>query len=390
MVFRISRKFNYSTIFNIKKDFYSILEVPHSASELEIKQSYFKLAKKYHPDINKSPDAQKKFAEISLAYKTLGNRNKKKNYDNTGMNADEQERVQSSGFDAGDFEFNPFKGFAGNPGLDNFQNVFYDFEDFEETENIEDKENNILVSIYLTFNDSIKGYRKQVNFETKRKCLVCKGSGIKLENNPCLCGECGGRGNILRRRGAISIQSKCSKCRGTGFLIKSYCVPCNGTGYSYTNTLETVRIPPGVVHGQSLRLANKGHQSEKGSWGDLIVKVNVEPHPSFRRIGQDIHSDVFLTASQAALGTVLEIQTLYGNTKVNIDPGTTSGQQKKIPFQGMPYSSPYQTKKGDHIVTMNVKIQKKITDNIKKSYQKLEEEEEKCNHPLFSQFKMFC
>ena len=380
-----------------KKDFYSILGVSRSASESEIKKAYFGLAKKYHPDVNKDPSAKNKFAEINTAYETLGDADKKKNYDATGMTGDEQDQAKNAGFDAENFAgFNPFgSGFSGgSAGFGNFQDIFSEFEEFFSTgrkEKVNYKGEDITISLEISFLDAVKGAQKQVGIERKGVCGTCKGTKVKPGTSPSKCTNCGGRGVVFFQRGPMSIQTVCTKCKGTGTVIKAYCTSCKGAGFAYTEVAENVNIPAGVNHGQSLRMANKGHFSEGGGpQGDLLIKVNVAPHPIFKREGQDIHSDISITVAQAALGTSIEVETLYGGSKLTIEPGTNSGEQKKILGQGIPYLPPNQNKKGDHVVTFKVKIPKDLTEKQKKLYQDLAAEEgSNMTEGIFSKFKSF-
>ena len=396
MFCRVLRGFQSSKVLYSKKDYYSVLGVPRSASESEIKKAYFSLAKQYHPDVNKDPSAKNKFSEISNAYETLGDPNKKKTYDATGMTGDEQDQAKSAGFDANDFGgFNPFSGFSSNSGgFNNFQDIFSEFEEFFGTskkEKTQYKGEDITISLEIPFLESIKGTQKQVLIDRKGACSTCKGSKVKPGTSPIKCTSCGGRGFIFFQRGPMSVQSVCSKCRGSGSIIKSYCTPCKGSGYSFTESMENVNIPPGVNHGQSLRMATKGHQSEgNGPNGDLIIKVHVKPHALFKREGQDIHSDYFLSPPQAILGTVIEVETLFGNFKVEVNPGTNSGDVKKILLQGVPFFPPNSHKKGDHVVNFKIRIPKTLTLTQKKLYQELANEEgSNTNDGIFSKFKSF-
>jgi molecular chaperone DnaJ len=395
MFSRLVRGFKNSSILLAKKDYYAILGVSQSASESEIKKAYFSLAKQYHPDVNKDPSAKNKFAEISTAYETLGDSEKRKTYDATGMTGDEQDQAKNAGFDASGFSgFNPFGGFSSGAGFGSFQDIFSEFEDFfgqGKKEKVNYKGEDITISLEISFLDAVKGAQKQVNLERKGICTTCKGTKVKPGTSPSKCTNCGGRGTIFFQRGPMSIQTVCTKCKGTGTVIKAYCTPCKGAGYSYSDYMETVNIPAGVNHGQSLRMANKGHQSEGGGpQGDLIIKVNVASHPVFKREGQDIHSDVVLNVPQAALGTVIELETLYGTVKLNVEPGTNSGDQKKIPLHGVPYLPPNQNKKGDHIATFKVKIPKNLTEHQKKLYKELATEEGAGpEESIFTKFKTF-
>lgn len=396
MFFRALRGFRSSGILLSKKDYYSILGVSHSASEPEIKKAYFSLAKKYHPDVNKDPDAKTKFSEINLAYETLGDPEKRKTYDSTGMTADEQDQAKNAGFDAGSFGgFNPFGGgFSSSGGFGNFQDIFSEFEDFFGTgrkEKVNYKGEDITISLEISFLEAVKGTQKQVELDRKGLCTTCKGTKVKPGTSPSKCANCGGRGVVFFQRGPMSIQTVCTKCKGTGVVIKAYCTPCKGVGYAYSEYTETVNIPAGVNNGQSLRMANKGHHSEgEGPQGDLLIKVSIAPHPIFKREGQDIHSDVLITVPQAALGSVVEIETLYGNVKLTVEPGTNSGEQKKLVNQGVPFLPPNQNKKGDHVATFKIVIPKTLTEKQKKLYQELAKDEgNNTADTVFSKFKTF-
>jgi molecular chaperone DnaJ len=395
MFHRLIRGFRSSALLLAKKDYYSILGVSRSASEPDIKKAYFALAKKYHPDVNKDPDAKNKFAEINVAYETLGDSEKRRTYDATGMTGDEQDQAKNAGFDASDFSgFNPFNNGFSSGGFGNFQDIFSEFEEFFGTsrkEKVHYKGEDISISLEIPFMDAVKGAQRKVSIERKGVCGTCKGTKVKPGTSPSKCSNCGGRGVVFFQRGPMSIQTVCTKCKGTGTIIKAHCVPCKGSGFAYTETTETVNIPAGVNNGQSLRMANKGHQSEGGGpQGDLLIKVNITPHKVFRREGQDLLSEVVVTVSQAALGTSVEVETLNGNMKLNVEPGTNSGDQKRLSGLGVPFLPPNHGKKGDHIVTFQVRVPKGLTEKQRKLYEELAKEEGSVsNDGIFNKIKSF-
>ena len=395
MFSRALRGFRSSGISLSKKDFYNILGVTKSASESEIKKAYFALAKKYHPDVNKEPDAKNKFAEISQAYETLGNAEKRRMYDDTGMTGDEQDQAKNAGFDPEGFGgFNPFGGFSGGgAGFGNFQDIFSEFEEFfsgGKREKVNFKGEDVNLSLEISFMDSIKGVKKEVTLERKSQCGTCKGSKVKPGTSPTKCSNCGGRGVVFFQRGPMSIQTVCTKCKGSGSMIKSPCTPCKGTGYSYIEVSETVNIPAGVTNGQNLRMANKGHSAEgSGPQGDLLIKVNVSPHPVFKREGNDVVSEINIEIPQAVLGGTVEAETAYGQVKVNVEPGTSPGDKFKVAGQGVPHLPPNHHKKGDHIFTFKIKVPKTLNDKQRKLYQQLAEEEDSKSEGIFSRFKTF-
>ena len=392
MLCRLLRGFRCSGILLAKKDFYSVLGVSRSASEQEIKKAFYSLAKQYHPDVNKDPSAKGKFAEINTAYETLSDPDKKRNYDATGVTGDQQDQAKNAGFDADPFRgtgggagagdgFNPFGGFSsgGGAGFGNFQDIFSEFEELFGTgnrEKVKFKGEDISITLEISFIEAVKGTQKRIAIERKEVCSTCKGTKVKPGTSPSKCVQCGGRGVVFFQQGPMSIQTICTKCKGAGMVITSYCTPCKGAGYVYSEQYETVSVPAGVTNGQSLRMANKGHEPEgRGPQGDLLIKIQIAAHPVFRREAQDIHSDVNISAAQAALGSVVEVETLDGPVKVNIEAGTNSGEQKKLIDRGIPHLPPNQKRKGDHVITFRVKIPKNLTETQRKLYQELAEEE---------------
>jgi molecular chaperone DnaJ len=395
MFLRALRGFRSSAVSLAKKDFYSILGVSKSSSESDIKKAYFALAKKYHPDVNKEPEAKNKFAEISTAYETLGNPEKRRLYDDTGMTGDEQDQAKNSGFDPENFGgFNPFGGFSGG-GFSNFQDIFNNFEDFfgggtGKKEKVNYKGEDISLTLEIPFMDSVKGVKKQVSLERKSQCSTCKGTKIKPGTTPTKCTNCGGRGVVFLQRGPMSIQTICTKCKGNGSVVKNPCSPCKGTGNVYVEVSETVNIPAGVTNGQSLRMASKGHFSESsGPQGDLLIKVQVTAHPVFKREGNDILSDIQIEIPQAVLGGVVEAETAFEKVKVVVEPGTSPGDKFRINGQGAPLLPPNHHKKGDHVFTFKIKVPKSLSDKQKKLYQQLASEDDEQSEGIFSKFKTF-
>ena len=378
MHLRIFRTFRSSrTLFAKKKDYYSILGVPHSASEPDIKKAYFALAKKYHPDVNKNPEAKDKFAEINTAYQTLSDSEKRKVYDSTGITGDEQEQMKNSGFDGSSFSgSNPFGGFQSGGS---FQDIFGGFEEFFSRSGKTEasyKGQDISISLDITFLEAAKGVQKNVSFERKSTCGVCKGTRIKPGAKASNCTSCHGTGVNTFQKGPISFQTTCGICEGTGKVISSPCTSCSGEGYVNSRGTEAINIPAGVADGQNLRMTSKGHQSEAGGpQGDLFIKINVAPHPLFKRVGQDIISDVPISVAKATLGGSVEVETLYGSVSVVVEPGTCSGDHKKIQAHGVPFLPPNQGRKGDHIVNFKVKILKHLTERQRKLYEELAKEE---------------
>jgi len=395
MITKFNRAFRNSGRLLAKKDYYKILGLTQTASDSDIKKAYFNLAKKYHPDVNKSPDAKEKFAEINSAYETLGDPQKRKSYDATGMTGEEQDQYRSQGFGPFDFGFNPFGGFSsgGFPsggfssggfssgGFPNFQDIFSEFEDLFGMGRKEQKSfkgEDISLSVEIPFADAVHGASKEVLVQKKTKCSTCNGNRVRPGTSPVKCTDCGGRGKIFFERGPMSIQAQCQRCEGTGTIIKEYCSKCRGSGFESSKVKENVKIPAGVDTGQTLRMANKGHVSDgRGPPGDLFLKIKVKEDPLFKREGYDIVSEVSLSISQAALGGTVSVETLYGRVKLLVEPGTNSGDSKKLEKYGITHLPPNQHLRGNHIVKFKVVIPKHLSPRQLEIFKILQEEEKK-------------
>ncbi|CAG9326618.1 unnamed protein product [Blepharisma stoltei] len=394
MIFSAVRSFKSSSRLFARQDYYKILGVSSKSTESEIKKAYFNLAKKFHPDVNKSPDAKNKFAEINQAYETLGDPEKRRTYDATGMTGDEQDQAKSSGFPGGGAYsssnsggFNPFEqqyggfgNFSGQrpQGYTTFDDIFGEFEDFfnlGQKEKKSFKGEDITVMLEISFMEAALGTKKQIQYEQRGVCDSCFGKKTKSGSNPMKCLTCGGRGVVFIQRGPISMSVTCQKCKGAGTIIRDPCQRCNGSGLSYQMKMEVVNIPNGVHNGQHLRMANKGHHSQgEGPPGDLLLKIHVAEHPIFKREGFDVMSEVYISPAQAALGATIDVETLHGKTKVSVDPGTSPGFKKKIPGKGI-FHVPPSTNKGDHYVIFKLKVPKTLTTKQRELYQQLAAEE---------------
>jgi molecular chaperone DnaJ len=317
-----------------RTDYYRILGVSAYASDTEIKQAYFKLAKELHPDLNKAKDAKDRFSKASEAYETLSDKRRKEIYDSTGMTADEQDQAAPYPYES--FEDLSERFAAKKP---------YRGEDIE-------------LSMGISFKDSVLGCKRQMTVRRKTLCSSCKGTCCKPGTTLSKCHECDGFGSVLYHSegGTQPINEICRVCKGDGIFIKHPCNTCQGAGVSLKQGIEAISFPSGVSSGHSIILNGKGHTSQAGGpSGDLLIKVVVLPHATFRRSGQDIISDVVISKAQADAGATLTIQTLYGPTVVKIESGTQSTKELRIAGYGVPYFPPRQQMKGDHIAVLQVK-----------------------------------
>ena len=364
-----------------REDFYKVLGVNKSATKAEIKKAYSKLAQEFHPDKNPDPSAKDKFSKISEAYQTLNNPEKRENYDNYGMSADEQKEYsnQNGGFDSG------FGGFWDQQGgFSSFENMFRDFDDFFNFSETQQKKSrsikgsDVYVNLSISFLDAVNGSVREVSYKMKDTCQTCSGSGCKPGTNPVKCGNCKGKGNINYRQGPMNIQMTCGDCHGQGSTVKHYCGTCRGSGRDITLMKQSVNIPRGINTGQNLRLSQKGQPGENGgAKGDLIIRVTVKEDKVFRREGYDVHIDKELSITQAVLGTQVEINGLEGKKTVSIPPGISTGSRIKLANQGIRKLAPNQSQRGDFYVNVIVKIPKTLNPKQKKIFEELRDLEEK-------------
>lgn len=378
----VFRGFRSSIRLSNKKDFYKILGVSSIASSSDIKKAYFELAKKYHPDVNKSFDAKAKFAEINSAYETLADDEKRKSYDQTGMTGDEQEQAKTSGFNTGNFSgFSPFSGFTSSGfsgGFTGFQDFFSEFGDVlgAERRGRVIHGGDISVAIEISFLEAANGCTKTIQLDRKTLCVTCNGTKIKPGSSATNCDLCAGQGFNIFQSGFMSIQTTCQKCQGSGKIVNHFCSTCKGSGSVDERTSEIINIPPGINNGHAIRMSHRGNVADSAALpGDLLIKFIVKPHPIFKRESFDIHSEVPLTVSQAALGAMIEVETLTGKVKIQVEPGTNPGDTVKLAHKGIVNLPPNNQKKGDHYIKFTIKIPKSLTREEKKLFEELAKRE---------------
>ncbi|HEX6475952.1 MAG TPA: DnaJ C-terminal domain-containing protein, partial [Acidimicrobiales bacterium] len=296
-----------------EKDYYQVLGVDESASEKEITRAYRKLAKQYHPDAN--PGSEERFKEITAAYEVLGDADKRKEYD-------EVRRLGPVGANFGGF------GGAGGPGTAGGQDYTFRFEDAAGgggAGGLGDLLGGIFgrggrtprgagpqrgadleAELHMSFQDAVEGVTTTVNVAGDAPCHTCRGTGAAPGTTPTVCPRCGGRGVLDDNQGLFSFSQPCPTCGGRGVRIETPCPTCHGTGAELRARQVRVRIPPGVVDGQRIRVKGRGAPGRNnGPAGDLYVVVRVAPHELFGRRGRDLTLTVPLTFSEAALGATV-------------------------------------------------------------------------------------
>ena len=359
-----------------KRDYYEVLGVPRSADNTQIKKSYRKLARKYHPDVNPDdPKAEDKFKEATEAYEVLSNSEKRRQYDMFGHTAfgDSYRPDYSSvssifrefGFD--DFSFKNIFNFFGEPSFRTRVRTR------PETWSI--MGDNILKGIKISFKQAAFGVKKDLEYERYEACEKCGGSGSEdgeLKN----CPVCNGAGEIRTTRqsffGTVISSRTCSNCRGTGKVIAKPCSQCNGEGRVYKKSKLTINVPPGVSTGTRLKISGRGNSGIRGgAYGDLYVQIEVTPHKRFVRDGYNIFSKEKITFYEAALGSKILVETIDGKDKIEIVPGVQSGERIKLKSKGIQHLG--RNVRGDHIIEIVVETPKKMTKKEIKLLQEIAE-----------------
>ncbi len=312
-----------------KRDFYEVLGVSKTATKDEIKSAYRKLAKQYHPDLNKSPDAPKKFEEIQEAYDVLYDDNKRKQYDQFGMAAFEQGASTGGAgnpFAGGDFSG---QGFGDVDLNDIFQSFFGGGGGQRRARNDGSprKGEDTFFRVKIDFMDAINGRHVTIPLTYDEPCSNCHGTGADSPNDVDVCPDCGGSGYVRQRQqtifGVMESTGPCPRCHGTGKIVRNRCHVCGGSGYNRVHKDLDVNIPAGIASGQQIRVSGKGQRGTNGGPnGDLYVEVQVQPHETFKREGNDIHIDVPLSFVDCALGVTIDVPTVYGDVSVEIPEGT--------------------------------------------------------------------
>ena len=344
-----------------KRDYYEVLGVDKSASASEIKKAYYKLAKKYHPDVNPGDaEAEKTFKEINEAYAVLSDEDKKAKYDQFGHAAFENGGAgggYGAGFegfgDFGDIFSSFFGGGFGGFGGGSSQN----------RRNAPQRGEDIYARITLTFEEAVRGCKKEITYGRVQKCADCDGSGAKKGSSVDTCKKCGGSGQIrVQQRtmlGMMQTMRECDECRGRGKIIKEPCSNCRGTGYVKISKTISVTIPAGVDNGNNISLRGMGNEGRNGGpSGDLIISVSVKPHAVFERDGSDIYCEVPINYWEAVLGDEIEIPTLDGKEKLTIPEGTQTGTTFTLKNKGINrVNSSY---RGNLYITVKVDVPKNL------------------------------
>jgi len=312
-----------------KKDYYEVLGVNRDASDEAIKKAYRKLAMKHHPDRNPdNPKAEEHFKEAKEAYETLSDGQKRVAYDQYGHSAFEAGGMGSgSPFGAG--------GAAGFDFSDIFGDIFGGGRGGRSSSNVH-RGADLRYNLEITLEQAARGTETQIRVPTMAECETCKGSGAKPGTSPATCSTCGGHGQVRMQQGFFSIQQTCPRCQGSGKTISSPCSACHGAGRVKQHKTLSVKIPAGVDNDDRIRLSGEGeHGVNGGPAGDLYVVIQITPHQVFQRDHNDLHCEMPISFTTAALGGEIEIPTLDGSARIKIPAETQSGKIFRLRGKGI-------------------------------------------------------
>lgn len=308
------------------RNLYDVLGVSRDATQDDIRKAYRRLAREHHPDVNRDPEAERRFKEINLAYQTLSDPARRRQYDLFGG-----EGLSPDLFGFGD--------------LGDIVEAFFGPSPFGRGRTRHrartDRGSDLRVTLSLTFEDAVFGASKEVPVNGLRLCDRCGGTGCEPGTHPSRCSTCGGSGGVsdVRRSvfGTVMTSRTCGTCEGTGEEITSPCLTCRGDGRVPSGRIVTVEVPAGVADGMELRMEGAGEDGRGGGpQGDLYLTLAVDPHPVFERRGQDIVGVLEVPVMAAVVGVEVEVDTLDGPATVTVPPGTRAGTVLRVKGAGVP------------------------------------------------------
>ena len=352
------------------RDFYDILGISRNADQDDLKRAYRRLARKYHPDVNKDPGAEDTFKEINRAYEVLSEPETRARYDRfgeAGLGAAGAGGFQDMG-DMGGFAdifesfFSGFSGSGGGQGPRRRGPTRGD---------------DLRLDLRLDFKEAVFGGEKEIKISHLETCGTCTGSGAKPGTRPTTCGTCGGTGQVRRATrtpfGSFTQVSACPTCNGTGEVIEDRCDVCGGSGQTQETKKLKITVPAGVDNGTRLRVSSEGDAGLRGGpAGDLYVYLFVAEDAAFKRDGINILSDLKISYLQAILGCKLTIETVVGPMEIDVPAGTQPGtiltlDNRGVPKLGNPVS------RGDHLLTVQVDIPTRLKPEERELVEKLAE-----------------
>src|SRR5262245_15668086 len=374
-----------------KKDYYNILGVKKETKADEIKKSYRRLARKYHPDVNPNDkSAEEKFKEVQEAYDVLSDEKKRKVFDRFGYYHDnlDPDSPFGAGASAGagtgpagfDFSGFDFSGSTTSGGGSSFRDIFSDLfggsggasarREPEPPRPLPKKGRDIEIPLALSFEEAFSGLTTNITVNRSEQCSRCQGAGDT--GGPVItCPTCSGTGQVLKSGGRLQFSQTCPDCEGTG-RRRTPCSQCNGKGVTPKTEQVKIRIPAGVDTGSRVRIPKKGHGGRLGAEpGDLYILTNVGKHPFLTRKGDNVYVTVPITVPEAALGTKIEVPTVEGKAQLKIPPGTESGQKFRLRERGFP-SLRNPSLRGDQFIEVKITLPRVISEETKELLRQFE------------------
>jgi molecular chaperone DnaJ len=372
-----------------KNDYYEVLGVPRDATKDQIKEAYRKLALQYHPDRNKSPGAEEKFKEISEAYAVLSDDAKRAQYDRFGHEGIQGRYSTEDIFRTTNFD-EIFRD-LGFGGFGNFGSIFdMFFGNMTGSGRGARRGADLRYDLDVTLEQVATGLTTEIQVPRTERCDLCNGSGARPGSSPRVCPECGGRGQVQRVSSAGFAQfvrvETCRSCRGRGEILDSPCKACRGAGTVQKTRRITVKIPPGVEDGASLRLRGEGDAGENHAPpGDLYVVVHVLPHKIFRREGNDIVCEASVSFADAALGGKVIVPTIDGKTaEIHLPAGTQPGTVLRLKGKGLPEMGG--SSRGNQLVVVRIVTPTKLNEKQKELLRQFKEIEDRKESGGFFRF----
>ena len=334
-----------------ERDYYEVLGLARGASDGEIKKAFRRLARELHPDVSDAPDAGERFREIAEAYEVLSNAEARALYDRYGHAG-----LRRGGFTPSNVDFGNLSDiFAAFFGDDLFGTA---------SRGRSARGGDVAATVEIELTDAAVGVTRRVDFEVSVGCETCGETGAEPGTEPSTCPVCGGAGLVQQVSrslfGEFVRTHTCPRCNGAGRMVEHPCPSCHGSGRVVRGTSLDVEVPPGIHDGQRIRLRGEGHAGgPSGQAGDLFVQVRVRPHPQLVRDGDDVHATARLTVVQAALGATVAVQTLDGETELELEPGTQPGEVRVLRGKGMPLLQGF--RRGDLHVHLDVVVPRRLT-----------------------------
>jgi molecular chaperone DnaJ len=350
------------------RDYYDVLGVSRNSEKEEIKRAFRKLARQYHPDVNKAEDAESKFKEINEAYEVLSDDDKRARYDRFGH----------AGVNGGGFGGASAAGFGGFEDI--FETFFNNMGRTSGGQRGARRGGDIRIDTTIEFIEAAHGLEKEIEFQRLEECDVCDGSGAKEGSQPTTCPECQGSGEVRQVRqtfiGSVVRVTACPRCGGKGSIVTNPCNNCDGSGRRRKKAALNVKIPAGVHDGLRIQLRGEGDAGEATAPpGDLYVVIHVKEHEYFKRRDSDVILDVGINVAQAALGDRVTVPTIDGDVELTIPPGTQTGKVFRLRGKGVPRlrTDGSSSGRGDELVYVQVEVPNVLSDEQRALFEQLAE-----------------